>query len=179
LSEEKKKMYYGGKEKKAGEVKKETEEGLVPFQQDFDRMMERFQHEFYDFWGVPPRWRRWMQGRPGFPSMPFKMMIPSVDVEDQGKDFRVTVDLPGFNKEEVNIEVGEESVLIHAKKSQTEEEKQKNYVRHERMAQTFYRRIDVPEKIKSDDAKASLNNGILEIVLPKKEPKETKKITIS
>ena len=56
-------------------------------------------------------------------------MMPSVDVEDQGKEFRLTVDLPGFNKADVNIEVGENSVLIHAKKSQAEEEKQKNYVR--------------------------------------------------
>jgi HSP20 family protein len=100
--------------------------------------------------------------------MPLKMMTPSVDVEDRGKDFRLAVDLPGFKKEDVNIDVGEESVLIHAKKSTAEEEKQKNYVRRERMAQTFYRRIDLPEKIKSDDAKASLNNGILEVVLPKK-----------
>ncbi|MGD0203038.1 MAG: Hsp20 family protein [Candidatus Bathyarchaeia archaeon] len=46
-------------------------------------------------------------------------------------------------------------------------------------AQTFYRRIQLPEKVKSDDAKASLNNGILEIMLPKKEPKETKKLTIA
>jgi HSP20 family protein len=182
LSEEKKKMYYyyRGKEKKAGEVKKETEEGIVPFQRDFDRMMERFQREFEDFWAMPPRWRQWMRARPGFPMMPFKqMMMPSVDVEDRGKDFRVTVDLPGFNKEDVNIEVGEDSVMIQAKKSRAEEEKQKNYVRRERMAQTFYRRIDLPEKVKSDDAKASLNNGILEIVLPKKEPKETKKLTIA
>ncbi len=178
MSEEKKKMYYyyGGKEKKAGQVKKETEEGITPYQRDVDRMRERFD----DFWGMPPRWRQWMRGRYGFPMMPFKpMMMPSVDVEDRGKDFCVTVDLPGFSKEDVNIEVGEESVLIHAKKSKAEEEKQKNYVRRERMAQTFYRRLDLPEKIKSDDAKASLNNGVLEIILPKKEPKETKKLTIT
>ena len=70
MSEEKKKMYYyyGGKEKKAGQVKKETEEGITPYQRDFDRMRERFD----DFWGMPPRWRQWMRGRPGFPMMPFK-----------------------------------------------------------------------------------------------------------
>jgi HSP20 family protein len=178
LSEEKKKMYYyyGGKEKKAGQLKKETEESIVPYQRDFDRMRERFD----DFWGMPPRWRQWMHGRYGFPMMPFKqIMMPSIDVEDRGKDFCVTVDLPGFSKEDVNIEVGEESVLIHAKKDQGEEEKEKNYVRRERMAQKFYRRLDLPEKIKSDDAKASLNSGVLEIILPKKEPKETKKLTIT
>ena len=178
MSEEKKKMYYyyGGKEKKAGQVKKETEEGITPYQRDFDMMRERFD----DCWGMPPRWRQWMRGRYGFPMMPFKpMVMPSVDVEDRGKDFCVTVDLPGFSKEDVNIEVGEASLLIHAKKSQAEEEEQKNYVRRERMAQKFYRRIDFPEKIMTDDAKASLNNGVLEIILPKKEPKETKKLTIT
>jgi len=180
LSEEKKKMYYyyGGKEKKAGALKTQTEEGITPYQRDIGMMRERFD----DFWGMPPRWRQWMRMRPGFPMMmPFKqmMMMPSVDVEDQGKNFCVTVDLPGFSKEDVNIEVGEESLLIHAKKSQAEEEKDKNYVRRERMTQKFYRRLDLPEKIKADDAKASLNNGVLEIILPKKEPKETKKLAIT
>ena len=120
-----------------------------------------------------------MHSRPGFSSSFKQMMMPSVDVEDRGKDFRVAVDLPGFSKEDVNIEVGETSIMIHAKKSEEEEEKQKNYVRRERMARTFYRRLELPEKIKADDSKASLNNGILEIVLPKKEPKETKKLTIT
>ena len=127
---------------------------------------------------MPPRMRQWMHDRPGFPMMPYKMM-PSVDIEDRGKDFRLTVDLPGFDKENVNIEVSEDSVMIHAKKIMSEEEKNKNYIRRERAAQTFYRRIDLPEKVRSDDAKASLNNGILEIILPKKEPKETKKLTIT
>ena len=177
MSEEKKKMYYyyGGKEKKSGDVKKEPEEAVTPYQRDIDRMRERFD----DFWGMPLRWRQWMRGRYGLPMMPFKMTMPSVDVEDRGKDFCVTVDLPGFSKEDVNIEVGEASVVIHAKKSKEEEEKQKNYVRQERMAQTLYRRLDLPEKIKLDDAKASLNNGVLEIILPKKEPKETKKLAIT
>ena len=118
-----------------------------------------------------------MRGRPMFGMMPFKM--PSVDVEDMGKEFRLTADLPGFNKEDVNIEVGEDSILIHAKKSLSEEEKNKNYIRQERAAQTFYRRVQLPEKVRSDDAKASLKNGILEITLPKKEPKETKKLEIT
>jgi HSP20 family protein len=69
--------------------------------------------------------------------------------------------------------------MVYAKRSEAEEEKKKNYVRRERVAQTFYRRIQLPEKVKSDDAKASLNNGILEIILPKNEPKETKKLTIA
>jgi len=181
LTEDKKKMYYGGKEKKAGEVKKKTEGEMTPYpaQRDFDRMAERLQREL-DFWEMPPRLRHWMSMRPVFPLTPFReMAMPNVDVEDRGKDFCVTVDLPGFDKEDVNIEVSEDSVKIQAKRTQAEEETNKNYIRRERAAHTYYRRIELPEKVVSDNAKASLNNGTLEIVLPKKEPKETKKLKIT
>lgn len=182
--EKKKQYYYGKKEKKTGEVRKQPEEGIAPYsfgdiQRDFDRMMDRFHREFEDFWRIPPRMRQWMRWGHGFPTLPFReTMTPSVDLEDRGKDFSLAVDLPGFSKEDVEIEVSDDSVTIQAKKTQTEEEKKKNYVRRERTAQAFYRRIQLPERILSDDAKASLNNGILEITLPKKEPKETKKLTI-
>ncbi len=170
--------YYGGKEKKASEIRKQGQ-SIMPYQQDFDRMMNRFEREFEDFWAMPPMMKQWMHERPGFPMMPFKMKMPSVDVEDRGKEFRLSADLPGFNKEDVNIELTDDSVMIHAKKTMTEEEKNKNYIRRERAAQSFYRRIELPEKVKSDDAKANLNNGILEIILPKKEPKETKKLQVT
>jgi HSP20 family protein len=180
LSEDKKKMYYyyGGKEKKAGEIKKEAEGAIAPYrfgetmQRDFDQMMQQFQREFEDFWKPGRRHRH------RYPMMPFGANIPSMDLEDRGKDFRLTADLPGFSKEDVEIEIADDSVVIQAKKTQAEEEKQKNYVRKERSAQTFYRRMYLPAEVRSDDAKASLNNGILEIILPKKEPKETKKLKI-
>ena len=59
-------------------------------------------------------------------------MMPSVDLEDRGKDFRLTVDMPGFNKADIEIEVADDSVMIHAKRTQAEEEKKKNYVRREK-----------------------------------------------
>jgi hypothetical protein len=54
----------------------------------------------------------------------------------------------------------------------------KKYVRRARAAQTFLRRIRMPENARWNDAKASLNNGELETTLPKKKPKKTKKLTI-
>ncbi|MCW3996603.1 MAG: Hsp20/alpha crystallin family protein [Candidatus Bathyarchaeota archaeon] len=185
MSEEKKKKYYyyAGKEKKATEIKKRNQEEIAPYWfgdiRDFDRMIDSFEREFEDFWGRPimagPRW--W---RHRFPMMPWgPARMPSVDLEDQGKEYRLTVDLPGFKKEDVDIEVTEDTVTVNAKKAQTEEEKKKNYIRRERSAQTYYRTIQLPENIRSDEAKANLNNGILEITLPKKEPKATKKIAIT
>ncbi len=186
MSEEKKKKmyyYYGGKEKKAGEIKKHAEEIALfsssAFQRDFDRMMKSFQREFDNFWETPSRWGRGMRWRRGFPNMPFRdTMMPSVDLEDRGKDLRLTADLPGFVKENVEIEVSDDSVAIQAEKNVEEEETKKNYVRQERASRTFYRRIPLPVMVRSDDAKANLTNGVLEIILPKKEPKETKKVAI-
>lgn len=180
LSDDKKKMYYyyGGKEKKASEAKEGAEKEITPYrfsdiQRDFDRLMDRFEREFEDF---APRWRHGMRWRG--PMMPFEARMPSVDLEDQGKEYRLTADMPGFNKEDVELDVTEDSVTINAKKTEAKEEKEKNYVRRERRAQTFYRRIPLPEEVRSDEAKAALNNGILEVTLPKKQPKETKKIKI-
>ncbi len=184
MSEDKKKMYYyyGGKEKKAGEAKKQSEQGIAPYsemQRDFDNMITRFEREFDDFWGMPTRLRHEMRWRHGFPMMPFRQTrIPSADLQDRGKDYRLTVDLPGFKKEDVEIEVGDDTVTVHARKMQSEEQKNENYVRRERAEQAFYRTIPLPESVRSDDAKASLNNGILEVTLPKKQPKVTKKLAI-
>ena len=72
--------------------------------------------------------------------------MPSVDLEDRGKEYRLTVDLPGFTKENVEIEVSDDSVVIHRKKTVEEEEKKKNYLRQEKAAQPFYRRVPYPRK---------------------------------
>ena len=184
--QEKKKMnyYYGGKEKSAKEVKKANQDEIasytaVDLQQDFNRLMNRFQRDFEYFWDTSWRIGRDMSHKARTITPFTGATLPSVDMEDQGKNYRLTVDLPGFKKEDVQVELEEDSVTINAKRSQVEEEKGKNYVRHERSAQTYYRQIQLPETIRSDQANAKLNNGILEITLPKKEPKETKKLAIT
>lgn len=184
--DEKKKMnyYYGGKEKSAKEVKKGNPEEIAPYsaldvQQDFNRLMNRFQRDFEYFWDTSWRIGRDMTHKARSITPFAEATMPSVDLEDQGKNYLLKVDLPGFKKEDVQVELEEDSVTINAKRSQTEEEKNKNYVRHERSTQTYYRKIHLPEAIRSDQANAKLNNGILDITLPKKEPKETKKLAVT
>ncbi len=187
MSEEKKKKeyyYYGGKEKTAREIRKRPEEEDIMLYtpgamlRDFDRLMNRFEREFEDFWGTSTRFGRDMASKARTSMTPFTGM-PSVDLEDQGKGYRLTVDLPGFKKEDVQVELTEDSITINAKRTHAEDEQRKNYVRRERASQTYYRRISLPEKIRSDDAKANLNNGLLEISLPKMAPKETKKLPVT
>jgi HSP20 family protein len=174
--------YYGGKEKTAKQTKKDSEE-IIPYtareiQHDFNRLMARFQRDFEDFWDTSSSFGREVTSKARASMVPFTGM-PSVDIEDEGKEYRLTVDLPGFKKEDVQVEVADDMVTINAKSSHAENEKKKNYVRRERSSQTYYRKIQLPEAVRSDDANAKLNDGILEITLPKKTPKETKKLNIS
>jgi HSP20 family protein len=181
---DKKKMnyYYSGKEKSAVDVKKGEE--IVPYttwdvQRHFNRLMDKFQRDFEDFWGESSRVGRDMTRKARRSIAPFTgASMPSVDIEDQGKNYRLTVDLPGFKKEDVQVDLEEDSVTINARRSTAENEQNKNYIRHERSEQTFYRKIHLPEPVRSDQSNAKLNNGILDITLPKKEPKETKKLTV-
>jgi HSP20 family protein len=175
--------YYGGKEKKSGEIikKEPEEEEMVPYQRDFDQMMDQFQREFDEFWRRPGWGLGMRMRRHGYHMIPYaeQITMPSVDLEDQGKDYRLTVDLPGFRKEDVDVQVTDYSITVHAERTREKEEKQKNYLRQERSSQTYYRKIRFPEPVKSSDAKASLKDGILQVELPKKEPKETKKLAIT
>jgi HSP20 family protein len=174
--------YYGGKEKTAKQAKKESEE-IMPYttkdmQRDFNRLMNRFERDFEDFWDTSSRFGHEMTSKARASIAPFTGM-PMVDLADEGKEFCLTVDLPGFKKEDVQVEVTDDMVTINATHSHSENEQKKNYVRRERSQQTFYRRVQLPEQVRSDDANAKLNDGILEITLPKKAPKETKKLDIT
>ncbi len=184
MSEEKKKMtyYYSGKEKSAREIKKQPQEEITIYtardlERDFNRLMNRFEHDFEDFWGNSTKLGRVLSSKARESMAPFTGM-PSVDIEDQGKNYRLTVDLPGFKKEDVQVELTDDFVTVSAKRVKSEDEQRKNYVRHERSSQTYYRKIQLPEPIRPEDAKGALNDGILEVTLPKMQPKETKKLEI-
>ena len=179
--EKKKANYYSAKEKPAREIRKRPE--IVPYTsrdmlRDFDDLMNRFEHDFEDFWDASTLFGRDTSSKTRTSIMPFTG-LPSVDIEDQGKNYCLTVDLPGFKKDDVQVEVTEDTVTINAKRSHAEDEQRKNYLRRERSSQTYYRRIPLPESIRSDEAKAALKDGLLEVTLPKKQPKETKKVAIS
>jgi len=113
--------------------------------------------------------------------MPWKSSVPSVDIEDQGKAFVLTIDLPGFRKADVTLEVTKDCVVIQACKQDSKEvkDKNRNYIRKERVSQGYYRRVSLPQEIDSDQAQASLMDGVLQITLPKKERFEKKRIVIT
>ncbi|CAH1435889.1 unnamed protein product [Lactuca virosa] len=90
-------------------------------------------------------------------------------------------DLPGLKKEEVKVEVEEGRVLqISGERSKEHEEKNDKWHRVERSSGKFLRRFRLPENAKTEEVKASMENGVLTVIVPKAEEKkpEVKSIDI-
>ena len=100
------------------------------------------------------------------------------DVIDEGDKIKVVLDLPGFRKEDVEIYVEGNDLVIRATRKEEVGEKKGNFIRKERRYGEVYRRIPLPEGLEIEKAKASYNNGVLEIVIPRSE-KARKKIELS
>jgi HSP20 family protein len=90
----------------------------------------------------------------------------------------LTSELPGFNKNDVEISICGNTVEISGCTEQESDEKTKEYIRKERSSESFYRKMTLPEEVKFEEVSADLKDGLLEITLPKKEPKTKKKVPI-
>jgi HSP20 family protein len=102
--------------------------------------------------------------------------IPAVDLEDRGKDYLLKAEMPGFKKEDIEINVQDDGVEISGVTGWKYNQKEQAYICKERACKSFYRYVDLPEEIKVDDVNAKISEGVLEITLPKKAPKQKRKI---
>jgi HSP20 family protein len=141
---------------------------------EFDKAFERFRRDFES--ALWPRDRALRHALPSLSEM--ETTIPYVDLEDKGDKFILSAEAPGFKKDEIDINICGNSVEITGCKEEVMDEKKKSYVRKERMSESFYRTLTLPEEIKYEGVSADLKDGVLEIVLPKKNPKPRKKIQI-
>ncbi|CAL5407434.1 unnamed protein product [Camellia sinensis] len=106
-----------------------------------------------------------------------------IDWKETPETHIIKADLPGLNKAEVKVEVGEDGrvLQISGERSQEEEEKTDKWHRVERVRGKLMRRFRLPENVKMDEIKASMENGVLTVVIPKEQEKkpEVKVIDIS
>lgn len=95
---------------------------------------------------------------------------PLVDLVDDGDKFLVKADVPGFNKENINIEITDDSIELSGMVEKEEKIEKEKYRQYERSYSSFKRMLQFPEKVKPKMASASLKNGVLEVNVPKEEP---------
>uniref|UniRef100_UPI004029C82A Hsp20/alpha crystallin family protein n=1 Tax=Lachnospira sp. TaxID=2049031 RepID=UPI004029C82A len=105
------------------------------------------------------------------------------DVKETDSGYEVDIDLPGFKKDEINVQLDNGYLSISAAKGLDKEEKNKEgkYIRKERYAGAMSRSFYVGDALTQEDIKAKYESGILRLSIPKKEAKQveaTKRIAI-
>lgn len=99
--------------------------------------------------------------------------IMKTDIKEHKDSYSIIVDLPGYEKDNIKIDINDGYLTIDAIESSNEEEKEKGkIVRKERYYGECKRSFYVGEEIEAEDVKASFKNGTLKLVVPKKEPKK-------
>ena len=109
--------------------------------------------------------------------------LMKTDIKEEENDYLMDIDIPGYNKDNIEIMLNDGYLNIKASKNEEKEEKDENskVLRKERMSGMMERSYYVGEDIKEDDIKAKYENGVLSLTIPKKqiEQKEQKKIAIA
>ena len=136
----------------------------------FDDVFGRFRSDFEDLL-FPSYWDTALTLLP-------ETRVPAVDLEDREKDYVLRAEMPGFKKEDIEIEVKDNAVEINGRVGWKYDKKEQAYICKERACQSFYRAVELPEEIKTGEVDANLSDGVLEVTLPKKSPKPKRKVTI-
>lgn len=92
------------------------------------------------------------------------------DVSDTGASYKVVAEIPGIPKEKLDIRVRGALVEIRGETSKESEEKRGTFVQQERSYAGYYRALELPEPVVGAQAKATVENGVLELDLPKLNP---------
>lgn len=103
---------------------------------------------------------------------------PAIDVYDSKDALIVKADVPGMKKEEINVTIENDTLIIKGEKKQEHEEKDGGCVRSERVCGSFYRALTLPAGVDAAHAKAEYKNGTLELTLPKREEVKPKQIAV-
>ena len=95
------------------------------------------------------------------------------DIRESENEYLIDVDLPGYSKENIKVDVTDGYLNINAKMNDSHDEKEKGkYVRRERYYGECSRSFYIGDDIKDEDIKASFKNGTLQLEIPKKEEKK-------
>ena len=108
----------------------------------------------------------------------FSMRWPKIDVVDQENEVLVRAELPGVNKQDLDISLSENMLTVKGQTRQEKKVERDNYFRAEISQGSFLRSVYLPVEVDSDRASAELKDGILEIRLPKVESAKRKSIQV-
>lgn len=96
------------------------------------------------------------------------------DIYEKDGDYHIEIDIPGFDKKDIKVECDNGYLTVTAKKDEEVEDKSKNYIRRERSYGKYQRSFYIGD-MDSNEIRAKFKHGMLKIIVPKVETKETKR----
>ncbi len=128
--------------------------------------MQRMQQEMDDMMRSFGTERKLLPGPSNIPARS-EYRQPLADIWETDDSVVATIELPGIEKEDIEIELLDDSLEVKVEKKQGKEEKHKGGYRIERSYAGFYRRFSLPSKVIGEKAEATYKSGVLEIKAPK------------
>lgn len=156
-------------QKKSGDV--EVRRNPLTESEDFDY----FDRLFNSF--MTRGWPAWMERHRVLPGLT-GMKVPKVDIVDNEDKILVRAELPGVDKNDLDVSVTENTVTIKGVSGRKEEKEEGDYYRCEIEKGEFRRMLQLPAETDADKATATFENGVLELTIPKIEPPKPKTIEI-
>jgi HSP20 family protein len=114
-----------------------------------------------------------------FPSFRTPALVPNMDVTETDKDIEITMELPGLEEKDVEVNVSDNVLTVRGeKKAEKEESKDKNHWLLERSYGSFMRSLTLPDGVKAEDIKADIAKGVLTVKVPKPAQAQAKRIDV-
>ncbi len=133
---------------------------MIKFNRD---LLPTFNHWMDDFFG------RDMMDLPNY-----GYNAPKVNIQENADNYHVEVAAPGMKRDDFNLTLDNNVLTISSELKEEHENKNGNYTRREFSYQSFSRSFTLPESVEADKIEAKYNDGILRIVIPKKEEAKQK-----
>jgi HSP20 family protein len=141
----------------------------------FDNIFDQFRRSFDELM-TPFYPYRGITSTTPLSQLPIRSSI--VDLVDEGDHYLITAELPGFSKDQVDVKINRDGVVIHAEqKVEGEQKTGKNYLHRERAYSAFERMIEFPEEVNPSRVEGSMKDGVLQLTVPKKEPNPEERLT--
>jgi HSP20 family protein len=103
---------------------------------------------------------------------------PAVDIFERGDDLVIRAELPGVDKDDIEVRVEDGTLVLGGQRKRESEIKEEESYRLERSYGSFVRRFELPDRVNAGAIDASYKDGVLEIVLPKAEDAKPRKIKV-
>ncbi len=141
----------------------------------FEEMERMFDSIFSRSWMTP-----FHLERPSWDSLPkpFTGRMPNIDVIDRDNEVLVRAELPGVDKDDIEVSLTDNTVTIKGSKKEETKEEKGDYYRQEISQGSFARTVSLPADVDTEHSKAKFTDSVLELTLPKHEKAKKKTIRV-